>query len=188
MSKHTPLQRLALALALSLSAASLVAVAGESSETTDIEVIANGVTEKISIQDLKAGETRQLYSESGTLVTATRTADSLELDIAGDRTSIKLVEPGALDDPEIAALLEAHGAGDGKKHIVRVHRDGHAGGDAKHDAHVDGHRRIVVIKGGEGEVSELDADALVVKTFDDPNAKQVIVKRRLTKPADADAE
>jgi hypothetical protein len=188
MSKHPILPRLALSVALTLSAASLVAVAGEASETTDIEVSANGVSEKVSIADLKIGETRQLYSEAGTLVTATRTAETLELDIAGDKTSIKMVEPGDIDDVEIAALLEAHGADakDGHKRIVRIHRDTKHGDAGEHG---DGLRKIVLVKAGEGEAHELDGDteALLVKHLGEPGTKQVIVKRRLSKPVAGDA-
>ena len=88
--KHTTLvARLALACASTLSAA---AFAGES---TQIEVRNNGITEKVTIDDMKVGETRQLYSEAGTLVTATRTADALTLDIAGEKTTVDLGSPAA---------------------------------------------------------------------------------------------
>ena len=188
MSKHNVLPRLALSIALTLSAASLVAFAGEASETTDIEVTANGVSEKVSIANLKVGETRQLYSEAGTLVTATRTAETLELDIAGDKTSIKMIEPSEMGDVEIAALLEAHGADakDGEKRIVRIHRDTRVDGEIASDSGV---RKIVLVKAGEGEVHELDADtdAVFVKHLGEPGAKQVIVKRRVVK-ADADSK
>lgn len=175
------LPRLALAIALVLSATSLVAFAGEASETTDIEVVAAGVSEKVSIEDLAVGETRQLYSEAGTLVTATRTADTLELDIGGDKTSIRMIEPGELDDPEIAALIEAHGAGAGSKRVVRIHRDAKHGDAAEHD----GVRKIVLVHAGEGEAHDLD-DAVLVKHLGEPGAKQVIVKRRVARPAATD--
>lgn len=186
MIRHPILSRLTLSLALALSAASLVAFAGEASETTDIEVVANGVTEKVSIVDLAVGETRQLYSEAGTLVTATRTAESLELDIGGDKTSIRMIEPGAVDEAEIAALIEAHGAGDGdgKRRIVRIHRDQHAG---EASAHADGKRKVIVIKAGDGELQELDADEVLVEHLGEPGAKQVVVKRRIVRPAATDS-
>jgi uncharacterized protein (DUF2141 family) len=171
MIRHPILSRLTLSLALALSAASLVAFAGEASETTDIEVVANGVTEKVSIVDLAVGETRQLYSEAGTLVTATRTAESLELDIGGDKTSIRMLEPGAVDEAEIAALIEAHG-------------DQHAG---EASAHADGKRKVIVIKAGDGELQELDADEVLVEHLGEPGAKQVVVKRRLARPAATDS-
>ena len=192
----TPLlQRLTLAVALSLSAASLVAVAGEASETTDIEVVNNGKSEKLSITDLKVGETRQLYSEAGTLVTATRTAESLELDIAGDRTSIRMIDPAGLDDAELAALIEAHaGGGDDVKRVIRVHRE-HADGEhakhTEHAAHGEAHRKVIVLAGEDGEVRALHGDdpEILLKHLDaDGDGKHVIVKRRVTKPADAGAK
>lgn len=186
MTQQAILPRLALSLALGLSAASLVAFAADASETTDIEVIAGGVSEKISIDDLAIGETRQLYSEAGTLVTATRTRDTLELDIGGDRTSIRMIEPGAIDDAGIAALIEAHGAkaGEGKR-IVHIHRDAR-------DVDVDvrtGHK-VVLVKSGEVEVHDLDAgaEALVLKHSGEPGAKQVIVKRRVERSEGGDAK
>jgi hypothetical protein len=188
------LHRLAFALALSLSAASLVAFAAESSETTDIEVVANGKSEKVSLVDLKVGETRQLYSEAGTLVTATRTAESLELDIAGDKTSIKMLQPGDIDgleEAELAALIEAHGGADGDvKRVVRIHRE-HA--DGAHAKHADGtaHKRIVVLDGKDGELRTLHGDHadVRVKHLDaDGDGKHVIVKRRVVKADAADAQ
>jgi hypothetical protein len=183
MSKHPVLARLTLSVALSLSAASLVAFA---SETTDIEVSIAGVTERVSIADLAIGETRQLYSEAGTLVTATRTAESLELDIGGDKTSIRMIEPGNLDEGEIATLLHAHGAEakEGERRIVRIHRDKQAGDGA---ASVEGQRKIVVVKAGDGELTELDADAILLEHLGEPGAKQVVVKRRIERPTATDA-
>lgn len=186
------LHRLTLAVALTLSAASLVAAAGETSEITDIEVVNGGKSEKISLTDLKVGETRQLYSEAGTLVTATRTAESLELDIAGDKTSIRMIEPGALDDPELAALIEAHGGaeGDGKvKRVIRVrHGEGADGAHAEHAAHGEAHRKVIVLSGKEG-AHPLDGDDVEVflKHHGEAGAdgKRVIVKRRVSKGDDA---
>lgn len=184
MFKQAILPRLALSIALTLPAMSLVAIAGEASDTTEIEVSANGVSEKVSIADLKIGETRQLYSEAGTLVTATRTAETLELDIAGDKTSISMTQPGEVDEIEIAALLEAHGvdAKDGERRIVRIHRDAKVGESGEHDG---APHKIVLIKAGDGEVHTLDAetDAVLVKHLGEPGAKQVIVKRRVVQPA-----
>jgi hypothetical protein len=191
MTRTPLLHRLALAIALVIPATSLVAIAGEALETTEIEVVANGVSEKVSIDDLKVGETRQLYSEAGTLVTATRTAESIELDIAGDKTSIRMLDPHAIDDPEIAALIEAHGApADGPKRIVRVHRD-HKAGDGAHAAHAEGHRKVIVLK-ADGELDALDGDDVdvLVKRLDDGEfeGKKVIVKRRLSTQAEADSK
>src|SRR5687768_8625379 len=105
MNKNPLVSRLTLALALSLSAASLVAFAGEGVETTEIEVIANGQSEKVRIESLKVGETRQLYSEAGTLVTATRLADSLQLDIAGEKTKIPMHDVAGLSEAELIELV-----------------------------------------------------------------------------------
>lgn len=181
--------RLALALALSLSAASLVAFAAEPGETTEVEITANGKTEKLSLVDLKVGETRQLYSEAGTLVTAIRTADAIELDIAGEKTRIALFEPGHgdLDDAEIEALIEAHGGhGDGEKRIVRIEREAVDGGEGSKD----GHRKVVVIK-GDGSAHDLHGEHphVLIKHGDaDGDGKTVIVKRRIHKADAADSK
>ena len=168
--RHTNLfSRLSLAFALSLSAASLVAVAADATDTTEIEVTANGKTEKIAIADLKLGETRQLYSEAGTLVTVTRLADSLELDIGGDKTSVPMVEAGTLDDAELEALIADEGGitVDGKTRVIRIHH-----GDAAHD----GKQRRVVMIGGKAE-----PHVVVKHGGGADDGKQVIVKRKVTK-------
>jgi len=191
MKTNALLHRLTFAIALSLSAASLVAFAAEPGETTDIEVVSNGKSEKLSITDLKIGETRQLYSEAGTLVTATRTAESLELDIAGDKTSIRMLDHHDLDDPELAALIEAHHGGEGDaQHVIRVHRE-HA--DAAHAAgHGDGMRRkVIVLTGKDGqEFSHDDAHAemLLQHGAAGTDGKRVIVKRRVVKGDDVEAK
>ena len=184
------LHRLTFAIALSLSAASLVAFAAEPADTTDIEVVSNGKSEKLSLTDLKIGETRQLYSEAGTLVTATRTAESLELDIAGDKTSIRMLDHHAMDDAELAALIEAHGGEGEVKHVIRLHRE-HA--DAAHAAgHGDGSRKkVIVLSGKDGQ--ELGHDAahaeLMLKHGEaGADGKRVIVKRRVVKGDDAEAK
>lgn len=176
----TPSHRFGLALALGLSAASLVAFAGETVDTTDIEVMAHGKTEEVRLENLKVGETRQLYSEAGTLVTAIRTADAIELDIAGEKTRIALAEAahGELGDAEIEALIEAHGgqAADGEKRIVRIERNVV---DGKHE----GQRKVVIIK-GDGNMHDLHGEHphLLIKHGDgDADGKHVIVKRRIQK-------
>jgi hypothetical protein len=197
MSHHPVLRRLALALALALPAVSLVALAETANETTDVEILANGVSEKLSIADLKVGETRQLYSEAGTLVTATRTAESLELDIGGDKTSIRMIEPHGLDAAGLAHVIEAHGdeTDDGLRRVIRIKRDASHGDGTEHAEHADGHSKLIVIRSKDGEHQELDAaeiDALVnvvlIKNGGDPGSdtphKQVIVKRKVTRPAD----
>lgn len=164
-----------LALALAISAASLVAFAGVAVDTTEIEVVANGKTEKVSIANLKMGETRQLYSEAGTLVTATRLADSLQLDIGGEKTSVPMMEAGDLSEAEILALIDDEDAGvDGKKRVVRIHHADHAKGEG-------GHRKIVVIDGKDGEVHALEGDEPHVIVKHGGDGKQVIVKRTVVK-------
>ena len=188
MKRNPTIQRLAVAVALCLSAASLVAYAGEAaSDTTDIEVIANGVSEKVTIENLAKGETRQLYSEAGTLVTATRTAETLELDIGGEKTSIRMLDGDALDDPEILALIAAHDgdAAPGGKRIVRIH----AGAPGEHPAHADGkHRRVIMLsdKDGVRELGEGDEALLLEKHGD--GGPHVIVKRRIVKSDAGDVD
>ena len=184
--KNNPIvSRLALAFALSLSAASLVAMAGEATDTTEVEVVANGKSEKISIDGLKVGETRQQYSEAGTLVTATRTAEALVLDIGGDKTTVPMIEAGDLSEEELLALVAAHGGdgADGKKRVVRIH---HAT-DGTHDKAGAPHRKVIMIDGKDGEVRHLEGDGPHVIVDKNGEGKQVIVKRRVVK-ADADAK
>ena len=184
--KNNPIvSRLALAFALSLSAGSLVAMAGEASDTTEIEVVANGKSEKISIDGLKVGETRQQYSEAGTLVTATRTADSLVLDIGGEKTTVHMVEPSEISAEELDKLLATVDGADGGKRVVRFH---HAT-DGKHAEGEAGHRRVFIVHadGDDGELRELEGDGAHVIVDKAGEGKQVIVKRRVVK-ADADSE
>ena len=180
---NTFVSRLALACAIGLSVASIAAFAGEATDTTEIEVVANGQTEKVSIDNLKVGETRQLYSEAGTLVTATRTADSLQLDIGGEKTSVPMMEIGDLSDEEIETLIQSHGAGaDGKQRVIRIH---HADGD---HAKLEGvHRKVIMIDGEDGGLSELEGDGPHVIVSKGGEGKQVIVKRKVVK-ADSDGK
>lgn len=188
--KHNPLTpRLAFALVLSLSVTSLVALAAEPLETTEIEVVSKGKSEKLSIDDLKVGETRQLYSEAGTLVTAMRTADAIELDIAGEKTRIALIEPGHGDfgEAEIEALIEAHtdAHADGEKRIVRIEREVVDGPGEGAQA---GKRKIVVI-GGDGATHDLHGEhPHVLIKHGDGDSKQVIVRRRIHKPAEGETK
>jgi hypothetical protein len=184
MNRNPVIKRFAVAIALCLSAASLVAFAGETREITEIEVIANGVSEKMKIEDLAIGETRQLYSEAGTLVTATRTAESLELDVGGTKTSIRMLDGGALDDPEILALIAAHDADaePGSKRVIRIHA-----GDGEHAAHADGKHRRVIVLGDKGGVHDLDGADGELRIDKDGAGPHVIVKRRIVK-SDATAD
>ena len=177
MQLQSLVSRLALACAIGLSAASIAAFANEATDTTEIEVVVNGQAEKVSIDNLKVGETRQLYSEAGTLVTVTRTVDSLQLDIGGDKTSIPMMEVGDLSGEEIEALVVSHGDGaDGKKHVVRIH---HA--DGEHAKLEGAHHKVVVIDGEDGELSTLEADGPHVIVANGGEGKQVIVKRKVVK-------
>ena len=189
MKPHPLTHRLIFALALGLSTASLVAFAAEPTETTDIEVVNNGKSEKVSLENLKVGETRQLYSEAGTLVTAVRTADAIELDIAGDKTRIAIFEPhmgelGELGEAEIDALIEAHaGAHGSQKRVVRIERDAVEG-----DAGKDGKRKVVIVH-GDGATHDVHGEhPHVLIKHGDADGKQVIVKRRIHKPADAQSK
>lgn len=166
-----------LAFALAISAASLVAFAGEAVDSTEIEVVANGQSEKVRIENLKVGETRQIYSEAGTLVTATRLADSLQLDIAGDKTSIPMVEAGDLSEEELLALVGKEGAADGKQHVVRIHHADHAKGAAGEP----GLRKVIMIDGKDGDLHALEGDGPHVIVKHGGEGKQVIVKRTLKK-------
>ena len=171
-----PVRRLALALALGLCTASLVAVAAEPGDTTEVEIRNNGVTERVVLLDLGIGESRQLYSDAGTLVTATRTADALELDIAGDRTRVAMPSDTLSDDAITALVNDARADGDsGKTRIVRVHRTG--AGDAE-TVDITGDARVLVLKRGDG-VQTIDAEGvdLLLDDAGDSDGKRVIVKR-----------
>ncbi len=181
--RHNPplLSRATFAVALALSAASLVAYAGEASDSTEIQVFANGKQEKITLDDLKIGETRQVYSEAGTLVTVTRLADSIELDIAGEKTSVPMHH--ALGENEWGAMIEGEQTlAEAGKHVVRIHKIGE-GGD-----HAGAHHKVIVLdKDGEGPHEiELDGAQIVMK-HDGPGEKAVFVKRKVVKDAAADA-
>jgi len=165
-----PAARLALALCFALSGSTLALAAG--SDTTQIEVINNGVSEKIELDALKIGETRQVHSEAGTLVTVTRLAESIELDIAGEKNSVPMIEPGELSHGELATI---EGDGD-KRRVIRLHH----GKDGAH-AKVDGQRRVIVIEtDGEG-THGLEGDGPHVVIDKSGEGKQVIVKRHVTK-------
>jgi hypothetical protein len=175
------LSRVTFAVALALSAASLVAYAGEASDSTEIQVFANGKQERITLDDLKTGETRQVYSEAGTLVTVTRLADSIELDIAGEKTSVPMHD--GLDAEHLAALIHSHDgvAADGEKRVVRIHHAGEKGEG-------DGHHKVIVLDhaGGDAQAVDMDDAQFVVKLGDD-GEKQVIVKRKVIKESGAGA-
>lgn len=172
------LPRLALALAIVLATGA--AVAAPPRDNTRIEIGKNGNTEVVVLDDMAIGESRQLYSEAGTLVTAVRTNEAIELDIGGDKTRVTLPDPDL--SPEAIARIVA-GAGDGSPAIVRIQRDGAAAG-------AEGKQRVVMIASKDGSVETIDAedvkllvdgDALVVD-----GGKRVIVQR--TRAADGDSD
>lgn len=179
-----PLRRLTLALALSLTVASLATVAAEPQETTRVEIGQNGSSEIVVLDDLAVGESRQLYSEAGTLVTATRTADAIELDIGGDKTRVVMPTPDMSEDAIAAIVRDAHG-GDGTARLVRVHRTD-AGDATTVDVSGDGESRVVVIK-RDGELQTMDLDGIDVLLDEGAPAdgKRIIVKRTI-KSDDAD--
>lgn len=168
------LPRLALALAVAVAAAS--AVAAPSTETTRVEIGKHGTTEVVVLDDMKVGESRQLYSEAGTLVTAVRTQDAIELDIGGDKTRVTL--PDADLSPEaLADLIAQSGSGNGTPTIVRVQR---AAGDV--NASLAGKQRVVMIAGKDGAVETIDVDGASVHVDGDvlsvDGGKRVIVQRK----------
>ena len=176
---HLPLRRLSFALVLGLACASLTSIAAESSDVTEIEVASGGNVERVTLDDLKVGESRQLYSEAGTLVTATRTADAIELDIAGEKT--RIVMPG---DGLSSKALHVISDGDHDGHrIVEIHRK-----DGSHESHgVDGERRVVVIAGDDADVHTLDGTediSVMLEALggdDSGDGKRVVVKRRIVR-------
>lgn len=182
MQTSLPLHRLAFALALCLGAASLASVAAEPRDTTRVEIGQHGSSEVVVLEDLAIGESRQLYSEAGTRVTATRTAEAIELDIGGDKTRVVMPAPGLSDDAIAALVRDAHAADDGKTRIVRVHR-----ADAGDATTVDvsgaaaGDARVVVIK-RDGDVQSVDLEGIDVLLDGAPAAdgKRIIVKRTIT--------
>lgn len=185
MQTSFPLRRLTLALALSLAVASLATVAAEPQETTRVEIGQNGSSEVVVLDDLAIGESRQLYSEAGTLVTATRTADAIELDIGGDKTRVSMPTPDLSDAAFAAIMRDAHASDDGKTRIVRVHR-ADAGDATTVDVSGDGESRVVVIK-RDGEMQTIDLDGIDVLLDEAAPAdgKRIIVKRTI-KSGDTD--
>lgn len=181
---HTilPIRRLSLALALGLGLASLAAFAGETSDVTEVEITVAGKTEKVVLEDMKPGESRQLYSEAGTLVTAVRTADGIELDIAGEKTRIAMLDD-ELSPEALVALIDAEGD-DGKVHrVVKVHHDGDT-----HASHsIDGKRTVVLVSGDDADVHTLDEGTEDISVLLDEagagagDGKRVIVKRRIVR-------
>ena len=163
-----------------LGLASLTAFAGGTHDVTEVEISAAGNTEKVVLEDLKVGESRQLYSEAGTLVTATRTADAIELDIAGEKTSIMVLDD-ALSPEALSVLIDDDGD-DGKvQRIVRVHHDGDT-----HTSHsVDGKRTIVLVSGDAADVHTLHEGTEDVSVLLDGEAsgdgKHVVVRRRIVR-------
>lgn len=172
MNFRIPAARLALALCIALSGSALALA--KDTDTTEIEVINNGVSEKIALASLKIGETRQVHSETGTLVTVTRLAESIELDIGGEKTSVPMIEPGEMSHEELVALGdEGHG---GKRRVIRLHH-GQGGADAK----ADGEPRVIVIDAAGHGGHRLEGDGPHVVVDKSGEGKQVIVKRRVTR-------
>jgi hypothetical protein len=177
-----PVRRMSLALALGLSIASLAAVAGPASDVTEVEITVAGKTEHVVLDNLKVGESRQLYSAAGTLVTAVRTAEAIELDIAGEKTSIA-IHDGQMSAEELETLM-AEGDGGTARRIVHVHRDT----DMDSTQNVDGKRSIVIVTGDAAEMHALhDGSEDIDVVVDAPEAgdgKRVVVKRRIVSDAD----
>lgn len=181
-SLHLPLRRLAVALVLGLGMAGVVAAAGDTTDVTEIDITANGRSEHVVLENLAVGESRQLYSAAGTLVTATRTADAIELDIGGEKTVVRM--PEAIDDDAIAAFVRDAGAGDGGKRVIRLQRSA-AGDAATVDVSGEG-SRVLVLSHKDGDLEVLDGDdvdALLDSAGTD--GKRVIVKRKRVLEADA---
>lgn len=133
----------------------------------------NGVAEKISIENLQVREPRQLYSETGTLVIAMRTADELVLDIGGDKTTVPMLEPVGASEQEITALIATYKSGDGgKKLVIRVQRS--AGERA---SHAGAERRVIVLDGDAAGFVERQGDAAGIAVDKAGDARHGIVKR-----------
>lgn len=174
------LRRLTLSTAIGLCMASAAALAIEASDSTEVQVSVDGKTETVVLDNLKIGESRQLYSEAGTLVTAVRTADGIELDIGGEKTRINLPEPGVSGDALADFLLDGRDAGDGKTRIVRVHKS-KDGAPATVNVQAGGAKRVVLVS-HDGEIETLDADTIdaLIDEAGSTNGKRVVVKRRIT--------
>lgn len=183
MNIRNPLRAIACAVALTIAAG--VSAASASSDTMDIEIRTAAGTEKLSLVDLAPGETRQVYSEAGTLVTATRTADLLVLDIGGDKTEIRMFDAQGLgaDGHHVWVDKDVEGDSDGR-HVVRIHA-GHSDGVAVFHGDDAAHaeRKIVVMRNHDAG----DADAIEAEVIDllgdgavSGDGKQVIVKRHVS--------
>lgn len=189
------------------SAAAVLALIGHAgaADTATVRIVANGSEESVEVamDDLKVGESRQLTAASGKPAIVTRTENGLTVEVAGKRTEV--VFPAAGGDVH---WVHAHGdAHDGKQvRVIRIDRD------AEVTDLGDGKRKVIMIKRGSADASGLDDagiaeliaelqaskdagdDARIKEiiaeleakhaTVGDGEHEQVIVTRRITRPAD----
>lgn len=193
---HHLLHRAVLAAAIGAGVAGLSFASEPMDEGIVVRIANEGSSETLYFDELAVGETREVTAESGKPAFVTRTEEGMEIELDGEVTKIRtvpfeLAEIDALDDPELAALLEARAAGDVR--LVRiegdevVHGDGHevirihAGGDGE-----DGQRmRKVVVRHGDGTHAFAHGDgghAFHISTDAQGRGKTVIVERRSRKP------
>lgn len=196
---HRLLHRAALAAAISVGVAGL-SLADEPRPMDDgivVRIANDGVSETLYLDQLAVGETREFTTESGKPAFVTRSEEGMEIELDGDVTKIRYVpfdvtELAELDDPELAALFEAHAGGEVRmvridgddvltgsdRQIVRIHSAGE--GDGHEGTPV---RKVMVVHGdgthafahGEG------AHAFHIATDAAGHGKTVIVERRKTR-------
>ncbi len=190
------------------SAAAVLALIGHAgaSDTATVRIVANGSEEtvEVAMDALKIGESRQLTAASGKPAIVTRTENGLTVEVAGKRTEVEFPVVGGGDLHWVHADGGDH---DGKQvRVIRIDRD------AEVTDLGDGKRKVVMIKRGSADagglddagIAELIAELQASKeTGDDARIKeiiaeleakhatlghgeheQVIVTRRISKPAD----
>jgi len=165
-----------------LSFAGGLALAGEKiTDSTEFQVrTANGVVEKVKIDDLAVGEVRNVNSERGTSVVVGRHENGYVLDIAGER-----IEVNTPDMQSLSTQKELVINGDGNHEQIVIKLDDH---DKAKGAQTQ--RRVVVVKpdGADGKTIRIEegdgADQLVHQMdLNNPELgdKRVIVVRKVEK-------
>ena len=168
---------------LSLSLGALLGNAVSASDETTIKLITDGEAEVLVLRDLDAtlpvGETREFRTESGKTAIVGRSEDGLIVDIDGEQTEIRLLEPGAAvagSEHDVAVWVEGDPGSEGAVRIEKRIAIAHAGDAAEAIAHAEAHgdgKRVIVLHGdGKGDIET----ALAAAGVDEATRQRVLVK------------
>lgn len=194
-----------LTLTCAVAALALIGHAGAGDhDTASVRIKTAGADEtvEVALHTLKVGESRQLVAASGKPAVVTRTEDGLTVEVAGQRTEVAFPNP----DNDIHVFHTGDGEHAGKKvRVLRLDRTAEVSDVG------DGQRKIVVVRSGSADASDLDeagvavlVEKLKASSLDGDDAeiaeliaeiqakagaagedgKQVIVTRRIGKSAD----